>query len=69
VNPRQESLVKPDRIIVPSADSTPLVLLVGLGFTISATHSSMDDGFGVEHFKLMFSLWNIIYFVRWVTCL
>ena len=51
MNPRQESLVKPGRIVVPSADSTPLVLLVGLGFTISAAHSSMEDDFGVEHFK------------------
>lgn len=50
MNPRQESLVKPDRIVVPSADSTPLILLVGLGFTISAgIHSVMGNGLNINY--------------------
>lgn len=42
--------VKPDRIILPSADSTPQPLFVDLGFTTAAeTHFAMSDSFYAAH--------------------
>ncbi len=48
--------VKPDRIILPSADSPTKPLLVDLGFTAAEAHPSIDDGLGATHSKLLFSL-------------
>ena len=48
--------IKPDRIILPSADSPTQPLLVDLGFTAAEAYPSIDDGLGATHSKQLFPI-------------